>query len=446
MTPPAAKVLIVSASMGAGHDGVAAELARRLAAAGVRVAVVDVLALLPLRLGSVLRWWYRTVMLRAPWLYALVYRIFFVSRRASSGRARGVSPLTVVAAAGLNRVVRRLRPSLLVPVFHVAAQAAGHLRSRGRLAVPSVVVLTDFAAHRLWLHAGNDRYLCPDAATALAVTAATGRPAFRHAPIVRPGFAAGGAPRRGVHARLGLPDGDRIVLVGAGAWGVGRVVRTARALCRPGRGDGSPESGRYVPVVLCGRNERLRRRLTRLFAEASGTETSGTEVAMAGQAVGAKGLGDAAGAVEAGGTRSAPRPVGLALGWRDDLPGLLAAAYALVDNAAGLTCREAFAARTPVVTCLPIPGHGRDGVLAMARAGVSVHVRRPARLLRELDRLAPGSPARAALTTRAEALFAAEPAEALLLRFARPDDAPVTVSRHSPAAARAATAARCRTG
>ncbi|MBO4271938.1 MGDG synthase family glycosyltransferase [Microbispora triticiradicis] len=400
MTPPTAKVLIVSASMGAGHDGVAAELARRLAAAGLRVAVVDVLALLPLRLGVVLRWWYRTVMLRAPWLYALVYRIFFVSRRAP--RARAVSPLTVVVAAGLSRVVRRLRPSLLVPVFHVAAQAAGHLRSRGRLAVPSVVVLTDFAAHRLWLHGGNDRYLCPDAATALAVTAATGRPAFRHAPIVRPGFAAVRAPGRSVHARLGLPDGDRIVLVGAGAWGVGRVVRTARALCRSGprdrprgrpghvQGDGQ-ESGRYVPVVLCGRNERLLRRLSRLFG-------------------------------------GPPEPAGLALGWRDDLPGLLAAAYALVDNAAGLTCREAFAARVPVVTCLPIPGHGRDGVLAMARAGVSVHVRRPAGLLRELDRLAPGSPARAALTARAEALFDAEPAEALLLRFARPDGAAVTVS------------------
>ncbi|GLW25903.1 hypothetical protein Mame01_59450 [Microbispora amethystogenes] len=395
MTPPAAKVLIVSASMGAGHDGVAAELARRLAAAGVRVAVVDVLALLPLRLGTVLRWWYRTVMLRAPWLYAIVYRIF-LSRRAS--RARAVSPLTVVVAAGLSRVVRRLRPSLVVPVFHVAAQAAGHLRSRGRLGVPSVVVLTDFAAHRLWLHGGNDRYLCPDAATALAVTAATGRPAFRHAPIVRPGFAAVRAPGRSVHARLGLPDGDRIVLVGAGAWGVGRVVRTARALCRSGPrnrprdrpGDGQ-ESGRYVPVVLCGRNEGLRRRLSRLFGEP-------------------------------------PGPAGLALGWRDDLPGLLAAAYALVDNAAGLTCREAFAARVPVVTCLPIPGHGRDGVLAMARAGVSVHVRRPARLLRELDGLAPGSPARAALTARAEALFDAEPAEALLLRFARPDGAAVTVS------------------
>ncbi|MEV1206444.1 MGDG synthase family glycosyltransferase [Microbispora rosea] len=353
------RALIVSASMGAGHDAVAAELARRLAAAGTRAEVVDVLALLPLRLGALLRWWYRAVMLRAPWLYALVYRVFFVSRRAPS-----TSPLTVLAAAGLARVVRRVRPSVVVPVFHVAAQAAGHLRERGRLAVPSVVVLTDFAVHRLWLHAGNDRYLCPDMSTALAVTAAVGRPAFRCAPIVRPGFArADGAAD--VRARVGLRDGDRIVLVCAGSWGVGGVAATARLLAR---------SGRYTPVVLCGRNERLRRRLERLLGGA-----------------------------------------GVALGWRDDLADLLASAYALVDNAGGLTCREAFAAGVPVVTHRPIPGHGRDGVLAMAQAGVSVHARRRADLLRALDRLEPGLPGRAALTARAAALFTTAPAESLLL-------------------------------
>ncbi|GAB3135948.1 MGDG synthase family glycosyltransferase [Microbispora hainanensis] len=364
------RALIVSASMGAGHDAVAAELARRLAAAGTRAEVVDVLALLPLRLGALLRWWYRGVMLRSPWLYALVYRVFFVSRRAPS-----TSPLTALAAAGLARAVRRVRPSLVVPVFHVAAQAAGHLRERGRLAVPSVVVLTDFAVHRLWLHPGNDRYLCPDTSTALAVTAALGRPAFRCAPIVRPEFAVpvSGAPGTGagaaadVRARIGLRDADRIVLVCAGSWGVGRVAATARLVAR---------SGRYAPVVLCGRNERLRRRLGRLLGRAG---------------------------------------TGVALGWRDDLADLLACAYALVDNAGGLTCREAFAAGVPVVTHRPIAGHGRDGVLAMAHAGVGVHARRRADLLRALDRLEPGLPGRAALTARAAALFTTAPAESLLL-------------------------------
>lgn len=324
--------------MGAGHDGVAVELARRLAAAGVEAEVVDVLALLPLRLGAALRRWYGWTMRTAPWLYALIYRVFF-----TPGRAAPTSPLTVLTAARLRGLLRRRPADQVVSTFHLAAQATGHLRARGRLPVPSTVLLTDFAAHRLWLHPGNDRYLCPHPDTAAYVTARTGRPARCHAPVVRPGFRPGNAT-------------GRTVLISAGSWGVGEVEETARAL-----------AGRYRPVLLCGRNERLRRRVPG------------------------------------------------ALGWRDDLPALMAGAYALVDNAAGLTCREAFAAGLPVISYRPIPGHGREGAEAMARAGLSVYARGPGELLAALDRLADAAE-RARLTRRATALFDAPPAEDLLIR------------------------------
>ncbi|MFC7648639.1 hypothetical protein ACFQX6_55480 [Streptosporangium lutulentum] len=68
------------------------------------------------------------------------------------------------------------------------------------------------------------------------------------------------------------------------------------------------------------------------------------------------------------------------------MPGLMAAAYALVDNAAGVTCREAMAAGVPVISYRPIPGHGRDGARAMALAGLSVYARDAGELLAALDR------------------------------------------------------------
>lgn len=49
------RVLIVSASVGAGHDGAAIELAREARAAGYAVDQVDFLDLLPLRLGPLMR-------------------------------------------------------------------------------------------------------------------------------------------------------------------------------------------------------------------------------------------------------------------------------------------------------------------------------------------------------------------------------------------------------
>lgn len=346
--------LILSAGMGAGHDRVAHELATRLSGSRVECEVVDVLDLLPLRAGQALRRSYAWTVHHAPSLYAATYRIFF-----SSPGAPATTPLTVLAASRLEELVRRREPVALVSAFHLAAQIAGHLREHGRLAVPSHVMITDFAVHRLWLHGGNDAYLCPTPAVARAVRMATGRPAWCHAPLVDASFRRARHTAPPVRGRPGGPG--RVVLVAAGSWGVGRVDETARVLVG---------SGRYRPVVLCGRNERLRQRLGRV-----------------------------AGCV--------------ALGWRDDLAELMAGGHALVDNAAGLTAQEAVAAGLPVVGHRPIPGHGRAGVRAMAQAGLSVYAPDAAALLAALDRL--GDPVeRRRRVARASAVFDLPSAETLL--------------------------------
>jgi UDP-N-acetylglucosamine:LPS N-acetylglucosamine transferase len=139
------------------------------------------------------------------------------------------------------------------------------------------------------------------------------------------------------------------------------VEETARTLAR---------TGRYLPVILCGGNHRLRHRL-----RAAGT--------------------------------------GIALGWRDDMPALMAAAYALVDNTAGQTCKEAFAAGVPVICYRPIPGHGQAGAHAMARAGLSVLATDAAGLVAALDRLHQASE-RDRCVAPGAALFAAPAAESLL--------------------------------
>jgi UDP-N-acetylglucosamine:LPS N-acetylglucosamine transferase len=354
---PTGPVLILSAGMGAGHDRVAHELAARLSASRVDCEVLDVLELLPLRLGRALRHSYAWTVRHAPALYAATYRVFFTSPGAPA-----TAPLTALAAARLEELAARRAPAALVSTFHLGAQIAGRLRADGRLPVPSHVMITDFAVHRLWLHGGNDTYLCPTPAAARAVRAATGHPAWCHAPVVDPAFRRAGPAGPPVRDRPGGASALHCpVLVTAGSWGVGRVEETARVLAG---------SGRYRPVVLCGRNEPLRRRLA-----------------------GVPGCG--------------------ALGWRDDLPDLMVTGHALVDNAAGLTAREALAAGVPVVGHRPIPGHGRAGVRAMAEAGLSVYAPDAAALLAALDRLGdPGE--RRRQVERASAVFDLPSAETLL--------------------------------
>ncbi|MFE0807415.1 galactosyldiacylglycerol synthase [Streptomyces sp. NPDC058794] len=337
--------------MGAGHDTVAAELVRRARERGGDAWVVDVLALLPYGLGTALRHFYRGSVRHFPWAYAALYRYFL---RPGSGRRPGGTPLARLAAGRLRELAERSGAEVVVPVFHLGAQLTGHLRARGLLSVPSVVLVIDFAVHRQWLHPGNDRCLCLTEDAAREVRASTGTLAETCGPVVAPEFFADAPGADGWRERFGrLAPGRPAVVLSAGAWGVGsRLDTTVRLLAGNG----------FLPVVLCGDNERLRRDL------------SGT-------------------------------PGVLALGWVTDMAGLLRAARALVDNAAGQTAVQALAAGLPVVGHRPIPGHGADGVRRMAALGVSEVAEDDTALLGALRRLTAPGPARRQRIAAGHALF-----------------------------------------
>ena len=324
-------ILLLSASMGGGHDQVAAELSRRFSAAGYRARTVDLLTLVPGEWGAVLRRGYRAMLEHAPWGYDAIYRIFFRPGSASLVRA---SPLTAATVHSLHDLVRDVRPRAVVSTFHQAGLAAGRLRASGQLACPSVVVMTDFTAHALWLHPGNDLTICAAPALARRARKLMDAPAVAAGPVVRPEFLRPLPDPRPVRDELGLSRDDQLVLVSGGSWGVGDIAATARSI---------GASDRYVAGVLCGRNAALARRLGGL-------------------------------------------PGVRALPWRNDVAAVLAGAVALVDNGGGTMATEAFAAGVPVVAHRPIPGHGRVSVRTMLELGVVSYAARRGDLLPALER------------------------------------------------------------
>jgi UDP-N-acetylglucosamine:LPS N-acetylglucosamine transferase len=356
------RFLILSAGMGSGHDTVARELAARLEAAGHQAILADVLELLPAGIGGGLRASYRRVIERVPVLYAGIYRVFFRGSgrggsRGGGGLRPGSAPLAVLAERRLLDLAGRHQADVVVSVFHLAAQVAGRLRARGVLAVPTAVVMTEFEAHRQWLHPGNDLYLCHTEEIAAEISKETGCQAAGNGPLVGARFAermpAASHLRADRWRRDLSPDGRPLILLSTGAWGIGSsLARTARLLDRAG----------YAPAVLCGENKRLHRRLSAL-------------------------------------------PEVRVLSWVEDMPGLMWAASALVDNAAGQTAMEALSAGLPVVGYRPIPGHGADGVRVMARLGLSNLARDEEELLSSLWALARPGPIRERRIATGRAMF-----------------------------------------
>jgi UDP-N-acetylglucosamine:LPS N-acetylglucosamine transferase len=319
VTGAGGRVVVVSASVGGGHDGAARELVQRLRAAGRTVDLFDALDLLPGRLCHLLCRLYRLQLTVAPrswgWLLA----------------ALDTRALTAVGSGVARLAVRRLEEILdadvvlAVSTYPMATQALARALARARLRAPLVVHLTDPSVHRL--------SISPHAALTVAPTDVAARQARRLGagrtvvvpPLVATGFrpATGPAERDRLRQAFHLPARLRLALVVSGSWGVGDVERTVADIAA---------TGLATPVVACGRNEGLRARLV----------ASGHRHVM---------------------------------GWVDDMAGLIRSCDVVVQNAGGLTAAEALASEVPVLTYRCLPGHGRTNAAALDAEGLVPWIR-----------------------------------------------------------------------
>ena len=257
---PARRIAIVSASVGAGHDGAAGELARRLREAGFLVDCHDFLDLLGGRAGRALRGTYAAELQIAPnswgwligqlerrdWLAAAIRALFARGaaapldggdeRRPATSRSRPSSspptrwPARRWAGCGADRPAGR--PGGHLPHRPVRAPALGGRRRRP--APGPARGGRGSTARRL---SGGFVEVCRPAV----------RPAFH--PTTDPD-----EPARDPGAVRAARARDPIALVVAGSWGVGEVAEAAADLAA---------TGLATPVTVCGRNERLRERLIR---------------------------------------------------------------------------------------------------------------------------------------------------------------------------------------
>jgi processive 1,2-diacylglycerol beta-glucosyltransferase len=311
------RVLVISASVGAGHDGAARELVERLGEHGVLTETRDYLDALPGWLRYTVREGYTRTVTHTPWFYDWLY--------AAMERPGPVQRIGLVicwlAQRSVLRWCERSRADAVVSTYPLASQTLGQLVRRGRLGVPTATFLTDPSVHALWVHPCVHRHL-----TTMPATAEVGERDY-HLPMTVAGPL---VPRRFTRAvtterraellgELGVLPGRPVALVVTGSLGLGRVADTVDAILR---------TGVATPLVLCGRNERLLRELR-------------------------------------------ARPGVRAFGWRSDVHELMQVCDVLVHNAGGLSFSESVVAGLPAVTYACIPGHGRDNGEVLARSGVA---------------------------------------------------------------------------
>jgi UDP-N-acetylglucosamine:LPS N-acetylglucosamine transferase len=335
------RCVVLTASIGAGHDLPAEVMRRELAADGrAQVEVLDALAIA----GGVVE----RAIAGASFDSDLHNRLFDLEHRLLHDVAltrRAAGRLGALLAGG--RVLRALAErsaDVVISTYPGSTEVLGRLRRGGRLVVPAVAVITDLAALRFWAHPGADLHLVTQAEAIPEVRAIAG-PAtevMHVRGLDDPRFAA--LPSRPAARRaLELPPEGPVVVVSGGGWGVGDLGGAAEeALALPDA---------FV-VLLCGSRDAVRSALARRFAD---------------------------------------EPRVRVLGFIDRMPELLAAADVLIHSTAGLTVMEALVAGCAVISYGWGRGHIRANNRAFAQHGMA-QVARDRAELRTALRVALASP------------------------------------------------------
>ncbi len=308
------RVLLLSASSGAGHVRAAQALEKAFAArGGCCVEHIDAIHYVSKLFQRIYDKAYISMVRRAPELMGVLYDRTDQPWH-HPGRRLALDRLNT---GPMIRLLKRVQPDLCVATHFLPAEIIAWLIAKKKLRAHNAIVVTDYDVHAMWLCRTVDRYyVAIEEAAEYLARIGVPRENLRVTGIpIDPLFAAP-VNRSDARHRLGLHPEAAIILVSAGGYGVGPVeqlVKDLLALQRP-----------WQIVAIAGKAEQVRRRLENI-SRAAGKLPSG-----------------------------APRLC--AVGFTTEMDQYMAAADLLVGKAGGLTTSEALARSLPMALIEPIPG------------------------------------------------------------------------------------------
>lgn len=304
-------MLITSASIGGGHVAAGRALEAAFAARHTETLHVDLLDYTTVPFRRLYRQAYFDLVRTAPDLVDwLGKRLDRGPQRTRLRHLRLRSRLTRLISYHLPRTIAGYKPDLLVHTHFLPAEILSTLGHK--LPGPQAVVVTDFAAHRLWLQAEVNRYfVAADEVRAHLVSLGVKSERVRVTGIPIDSRFRSLESKEEARRRLALQLDRDLVLVMAGGMGaqvLGNMLERLRGLrCH------------LHAIIVCGRTPELLQRARKAVADAQGLVSF--EV----------------------------------VGYSEEIPRLMAAADLIIGKPGGLTTSEALAAGLPFAVVDPYP-------------------------------------------------------------------------------------------
>jgi len=324
------RVLVLSASSGAGHVRAAQALEKAFRAhGGCTVEHVDTLEYVSKIFQRLYDKAYIGMVKRAPDLMGLLYE-----RTDQPWR----HPRPRLAVDRLNtqpmiRMLKRVQPDLCVATHFLPGEILAWLIAKKKLTAKNAIVVTDYDVHAMWLCRTVERYyVAIQEAAEYLVAIGVPRENLRVTGIPVDPIFEERLDRAEVRRKFGLEANAPVLMLAAGGYGVGpveRLVRELLALRKP-----------WQIVAIAGKSEKLKKALDEVSKEA--------------------------GALPGGGKRLTT------VGFTQEMDRYMAAADLLVGKAGGLTTSEALARVLPMVLVEPIPGQEERNADHLLEAGAAI--------------------------------------------------------------------------
>ncbi|QSO48058.1 MGDG synthase family glycosyltransferase [Alicyclobacillus mengziensis] len=330
------KVLLFTASFGEGHNQAAFAVSEALQDAGATVKVVDYVEWLNPAFRSFAKFSLLQGVQKAPSLYGLFYKSMSRIQPDSSFQRR----LNHLGLMRMIRLLRSFKPDVVVSTFPTPSGVMSELRTHGLTTTPNVGIITDYTLHGQWIQEHTDAY-------------------FVAAESVKQELLARGVPSSHVFVS-GIPirskftnrsNGDLVVqrqearqrhefktdvplilLMGGGAGLLGDVNDWERLMKKT--------NAQFA--VICGRNERLYKRLQSIEDE---------RIRI--------------------------------LGYVSDVDEWMVMADLIITKAGGITVSECMAMELPMLLYRPIPGQETANAKYAIEAGAAVQAK-TFRMVKEL--------------------------------------------------------------
>ncbi|HME12308.1 MAG TPA: glycosyltransferase [Candidatus Acidoferrum sp.] len=324
------RVLLLSASSGAGHVRAAQALEKSFRARGdCTVEHADAMNYVSKLFQNIYEKAYITMVRRAPGVMGMLYDSTDQPWQHESRRLA----LDRLNTAPMIKLLNEVQPDLCVATHFLPAEIIAWLIAKKKLRARNAIVITDYDVHAMWLCRTVDRYFValPEAAEYLARIGVP-RDHVRVTGIpVDPVFA---EPLERASARkyFSLDHEATTILVATGGYGVGPVEQLVGSLLALRR--------TWQVVAIAGKGDKVQRRLERM-ADDAGTLPSG---------------------------KARLRVVG----FTTEMDRYMAAADLLVGKAGGLTSSEAMSRGLPMALIEPIPGQEERNADHLLEAGAAI--------------------------------------------------------------------------